>query len=139
MPDEVFGLHEHRLRTIVIIYKVLIVSVLHKLNFLLLTILKAAKKDKRSLCRCEAFNQEILRAALLEMRHRHISTGVSHIFWLKGKTKVSIRLAMSNRIITKIVAPALLGAVAFLTSCAEHNNPTPTSTSPKTEMKAAGQ
>jgi hypothetical protein len=46
---------------------------------------------------------------------------------------------MSNRVITKIVAPALLGAVAFLTSCAEHNNPSPTATSPKTEMKAAGQ
>jgi hypothetical protein len=46
---------------------------------------------------------------------------------------------MSNGIMTKIVAPALLGALAFLTSCAEHNNPTPAATSPKTEMKAAGQ
>jgi hypothetical protein len=38
------------------------------------------------------------------------------------------------------VAPALLGAFAFLTSCAEHNTPPPpAATSPKTQMKAAGQ
>jgi len=46
---------------------------------------------------------------------------------------------MSNRTIAKILAPALLGVFTFLTSCAEHNTPPPTATSPKMEMKAAGQ
>ena len=46
---------------------------------------------------------------------------------------------MSNRTISKIVPPVILGAFALLTSCAEHNTPPPTTTSPKMEMKAAGQ
>jgi hypothetical protein len=47
---------------------------------------------------------------------------------------------MSSRTISKIVAPVLLVAFAFLASCTteEHGDHSKPATSPKQEMKAAG-